>query len=67
MVLRLQQQMKKMEKSKYLEPNSSEAVKELVHFMKVYQENLIQGTNHQPSIQPEALPQPPLESKPIDE
>ena len=39
LVLKLHQQMRNMEKSKYLEPKSSMAIAELVGFMQVFQEN----------------------------
>ena len=39
LVLKLHQQLRNMERSKYLEPKSSMAVTELVRFMQVFQEN----------------------------
>jgi hypothetical protein len=41
--MKLNTQMKKMEKSKYLEPKSSESVGELVRFMQAYQQSIIEG------------------------
>ena len=43
-VLKLNQQMKKMEKSKYLDPKSSESISELTKFMQVYQHNIVAGS-----------------------
>ena len=39
LVLKLHQQLRNMERSKYLEPKSSMAVTELVRFMQLFQEN----------------------------
>ena len=56
-VMKLNQQMKKMEKSKYLEPKSSESVSELVKFMQVYQGNIIAGNKveMQPSLEQQTV------------
>lgn len=48
-VTRLHHQMMKMEKNKYLDPKSSESIKELVHFMKVFQSNFIGNNLHEHS------------------
>lgn len=44
LVLKLCSQMKNMEKNKYLEPKSSHAVTELIHYMHVYQRNVVNQT-----------------------
>jgi hypothetical protein len=41
LVLKLHQQMKNMEKSKYLDPKSSQAINELVKSMTVFQDNTL--------------------------
>ena len=40
LVLKLHHQMKNMEKSKYLEPKSSQAINELIKFMQVFMDNV---------------------------
>ena len=41
LVLKLQQQMKNMEKNKYLEPKSSQSIHELIRFMQIYEHNIV--------------------------
>ena len=52
-VLKLHSQMKKMEKSKYLDPKSSDSLNELIRFMQIYQHNLVSNQRPQTSVQPE--------------
>lgn len=54
--------MQKMEKNKYLEPKSSESVRQLAHFMQVYQHNFAQPGQQITSIQPETEAEPSNES-----
>lgn len=54
LVLKLHQQMRNMEKNKYLDPKSSHSVNELIKFMQVYQLNA-NSQQSQPKL-PEQLP-----------
>ena len=47
--------MKKMEKTKYLEPKSSESITEIVKFMHVYQQNIVNATKIEPPVQQETV------------
>lgn len=53
LVTKLAQQMRSMEKSKYLDPKSSVALNELVKFMQTYQSNLPISPNIESKPEPE--------------